>query len=105
MYHLLYVLLPAVIFVPLMALAYWQGQDFGQIGLHLISLTVILFLILIWSVRAKAEYRRGLKLRAVFSAAVVLFLLALLYQLVRAPLGALFASDSAMPGISETIRK
>ncbi|KAF0185159.1 MAG: hypothetical protein FD164_287 [Nitrospirae bacterium] len=105
MHDIRYILLPAVIFVPLTALAYWQGQDFGQIGLHLISLTVMLFLILIWFMRARAECRRGLKLRAAFSAAVVLFLLALLYQLVRIPLGALFASDSTTPSISETIRK
>ncbi len=72
--QLKYILLPAIFFVPLMALAYWYGLNLGQIGFYLVCLAMLFFLILIWSARVKAEYRLGLTLRAAFSAAVVLFL-------------------------------
>jgi hypothetical protein len=96
-----YVLLPAVVFVPLMILSYQRGQDLGQVGLLLVSLTVLLFLILAWSGRARAEYRQGLMLKAAFSLSVVLFFLALLFQLVRGPLGLLFLSEQPPAEISE----
>lgn len=97
-----YIVLPAVVFVPLIVLAYQRGHDLGQVGLLLVSLSVLLFLILAWSGRARAEYRQGLMLKAAFSLSVVLFFLALLVQLVRGPLGLLSSSEQeAPPAFSE----
>lgn len=88
-------LITALVFVPLIVLAVHKGMDMGTIGIHLVSLVVLVLLIIAWTRRAIAEYRAGLLLKAVFSAAVILFFLAMAYRVVLNPFVAAPLSEDA----------
>jgi len=78
-------LLTGLVVIPLIALMLFRGMDIGTVGLYLVMLIFLFFMIDAWTRRAIAEYRAGLTLKAVFSAAVVLFFLALLFRIVLVP--------------------
>jgi len=78
-------LLSGLAVIPLIALLLFRGLDIGTVGLYLVMLIFLFFMIDAWTRRAIAEYRAGLTLKAVFSAAVVLFFLALLFRTVLVP--------------------
>jgi len=78
-------LLTGLIVIPLIALMLFRGMDISAAGLHLVMIIFLFFMIDAWTRRAIAEYRAGLTLKAVFSAAVVLFFLALLFRIVLVP--------------------
>lgn len=78
-------LITGLVFVPLIVLALHKGMDMGSVGIHVIAMVVLVFLIIAWTRRAIAEYKAGFILRAIFSAAVILFFLAVAYRVILNP--------------------
>jgi TRAP-type C4-dicarboxylate transport system permease small subunit len=66
-------------------LAFTAGLDIQEVALYLIFLILAVYGIISWSRRAKFQYAAGARLNALFSAALVLFMLALLLRAVMIP--------------------
>jgi hypothetical protein len=71
--------------------AFHAGLDMPQLALFLVFLILALFGIISWTRRAKTQYMAGAKLNALFSAALVMLMLALLIRAVLMPIQDLMA--------------
>jgi len=66
-------------------LAFYAGLDLPHVALYLVFLILAVYGIISWSRRARNQYAAGARLNALFSAALVLFMLALLLRAVMIP--------------------